>query len=103
MVRAAQQTLEVLDIFPARHAPDPFCDRNTTLYDFSRSSRLAAPQLSQSFFMKQEWTQDPVPMRESLGSQIPDTAPYIEWLAIVCSIVVAALFCAVLFSNGVLT
>jgi hypothetical protein len=23
MVRAAQQTLEVLDIFPARHAPDP--------------------------------------------------------------------------------
>ena len=34
MVRAAQQTLEVLDIFPARHAPDPFCDRNTTLYDF---------------------------------------------------------------------
>jgi hypothetical protein len=34
MVRAAQQTLEVLNIFPARHAPDPFCDRNTTLYDF---------------------------------------------------------------------
>jgi hypothetical protein len=42
-------------------------------------------------------------MRESLESQIPDTAPYIEWLAIVCSIVVAALCCAVLFSNGVLT
>jgi hypothetical protein len=42
-------------------------------------------------------------MRESLGSQIPDTAPYIESPAIVCSIVVAALFCAVLFSNGVLT
>jgi hypothetical protein len=31
-------------------------------------------------------------MHESLGSQIPDTAPYIEWLAIVCSIVVAVLF-----------
>src|SRR5260221_1987653 len=39
-------------------------------------------------------------MRESLESQIPDTAAYTEWLAIVCSIVVAALFCAVLFSNG---
>jgi hypothetical protein len=42
-------------------------------------------------------------MRESLGSQTPDTALYIEWLAIVCSIVVAVLLCAVLFSNGVLT
>jgi hypothetical protein len=30
-------------------------------------------------------------------------APYIEWLAIVCSIVVAVQFCTVLFSNGVLT
>jgi hypothetical protein len=42
-------------------------------------------------------------MRKSLGSQIPDTAPCIEWLAIVCSIVGAGLFCAVLFSNVVLT
>jgi hypothetical protein len=42
-------------------------------------------------------------MRESFGSEIPDTAPYTEWLAIVCSIAVAALFCAALFSNGVLT
>ena len=42
-------------------------------------------------------------MRESSGSEIPDTAPYMEWLAIVCSIAVAALFCAVLFSNGDLT
>jgi len=42
-------------------------------------------------------------MRESLESQIADTAAYTEWLAIVCSIVVAALFCAVLFSNGALT
>jgi hypothetical protein len=30
-------------------------------------------------------------MHEWLGSQIPDTAPYIEWLAIVCS-VMALLF-----------
>jgi hypothetical protein len=36
-----------------------------------------------------------VPMRESLGSKMPDTAPYTEWLAIVCSIMVAVLFCAV--------
>ncbi len=42
-------------------------------------------------------------MRESLGSEIPDTAPYTEWLAIVCSIVVAILVCAALFSNGALT
>jgi hypothetical protein len=41
-------------------------------------------------------------MRESLGNEIPDTDPYTEWLAIVCSIVVAVLFCAALFSNGVL-
>jgi hypothetical protein len=41
-------------------------------------------------------------MRESLESQIPDTAAHVEWLAFVCAIVVAALFCAVLFSNGVL-
>jgi len=42
-------------------------------------------------------------MRESLGNEIPDTAPYTEWLALVGSIVVAALVCAVLFSNGILT
>ena len=47
-------------------------------------------------------TKDPVPMHEWLGSQIPDTAPYIEWLAIVCS-VMGVLFCTVLFSHGVLT
>jgi hypothetical protein len=40
-------------------------------------------------------------MRELLGREIPDTAPYTEWLAIVGSIVVAVLVCAVLFSNGV--
>src|SRR5262245_37423225 len=79
-----------------------FCDGNTTSDNFFRSLRLATVQLSQSFFTKQECTQDPVPMHEWLGSQIPDTAPYIEWLAIVCS-VVAVLSCAVLFSHGVLT
>jgi hypothetical protein len=42
-------------------------------------------------------------MRESLGNEIPDTAPYTEWLAIVGSILVAVLVCAVLFSNGILT
>jgi len=42
-------------------------------------------------------------MRESSGNEIPDTAPYTEWLAIVGSIVAAVLVCAVLFSNGILT
>jgi hypothetical protein len=42
-------------------------------------------------------------MRELLGHEIPDTAPYAEWLAIVGSILVAVLVCAVLFSNGVLS
>jgi hypothetical protein len=42
-------------------------------------------------------------MRKSSGSEIPDTAPYVEWLAIVGSIVAAVLLCAVLFPNGVLT
>jgi hypothetical protein len=78
-------------------------NRNTTTYEFFKSSRLAAPQMSQSFFITHEWTQEPLPMRESLESQIPDTAPHIEWLAFVCAIVVAVLFCAVLFSTGVLT
>src|SRR5262249_59884428 len=43
-------------------------------------------------------TKDPVPMHEWLGSQIPDTAPYIEWLAIVCS-VMAVFFFASPFSH----
>ncbi len=42
-------------------------------------------------------------MRELLGREISDTAPYTEWLAIVGSILVAVLVCAVLFSNGVLS
>jgi hypothetical protein len=42
-------------------------------------------------------------MRESLGHELLDTAPYTEWLAIVSSIVVAVVVCAVLFSNGILT
>jgi hypothetical protein len=42
-------------------------------------------------------------MREPLESQIPDTAPYIEWLAMAGSIIVAVLFCAALFSNSILT
>jgi hypothetical protein len=42
-------------------------------------------------------------MRASLGNEIPDTAPYTEWLALVGSILVAVLVCAVLLSNGILT
>jgi hypothetical protein len=40
-------------------------------------------------------------MRESLESEIPDTAPYMEWLAMVGSIAVAVLIFVVLYSNGV--
>jgi hypothetical protein len=39
-------------------------------------------------------------MPKSLGGQIPDTAPCIAWLAIVCSIMGGR--CAVPFSNVVL-
>jgi hypothetical protein len=40
-------------------------------------------------------------MREIFESEIPDTAPYKEWLGIVGSM--AVLICAVLFAGGVLT
>ena len=42
-------------------------------------------------------------MREILESEIPDTAPYKEWLGIVGSMLVAVLICVVLFAGGVLT
>src|SRR5262249_19342899 len=79
-----------------------FCDANTTSDNFFRSLRLAAPQLSQSFFTKSGVYTGPGADAQWLGSQIPDTAPYIEWLAIVCS-VMAVLACTGLFSDGVLT
>ena len=66
--------------------------------------------MSEFFFTKQSWDREMADlrskgwcMRESSGNEIPDTAPYTEWLAIVGSIVVAVLVCAVLFSNGILT
>jgi hypothetical protein len=90
--RGIQQTLVALISF-AQRAFDRFCDRNTTANDFLEALRSSAPQLSQFFFTKLAWTQEAVPMRESLGSKM-DTAPYTEWLAIVCSIMVAVLFCA---------
>ena len=42
-------------------------------------------------------------MRDIFESEIPDTAPYKEWLCIVGSMLVAVLICAVLFAGGVLT
>jgi hypothetical protein len=75
-----------------------------------RNLRSRAPQLSQFFCTKQSRTgrwhklvRRDGAMRELLGREIPDTAPYTEWLAIVGSILVAVLVCAVLFSNGVLS
>jgi CDP-diglyceride synthetase len=41
-------------------------------------------------------------MREIFESEIPDTAPYKEWLGIVGSMLVAVLIC-ILFAGGVLT
>jgi hypothetical protein len=90
---------------------DRSCDRNATLDDFFEVCVPHAPQLSQFFCTKQPRTgrwhklvRMGGAMRELLGSEIPDTAPYTEWLAIVGSMVVAVLVCAVLFStNGVLT
>ena len=38
-------------------------------------------------------------MREILESEIPDTAPYKEWLGLVCSMVAAVLICALLFAG----
>jgi len=38
-------------------------------------------------------------MRETLESGIPDTAPYKEWLGLVCSMVAAVLICALLFAG----
>ncbi len=95
-----QQTLN--GIFRTRHAPDLFCDRNTTLDDFLEA-RVLLLHNCPNFSSQNRTGHREQQMRESLESQIPDTTPYIEWLAIVCSIVVAALFCAVLFSNGALT
>lgn len=40
-------------------------------------------------------------MREFSEIEIPDTAPYKEWLGIVGSMVLAVLVCAFLFSTGV--
>ena len=95
-----QQTLN--GIFRTRHAPDLFVTEIlhwTTFQEFAS----CCSTIVQISLHKNGMDTGPVPMRESLESQIPDTAAYTEWLAIVCSIVVAALFCAVLFSNGALT
>jgi CDP-diglyceride synthetase len=42
-------------------------------------------------------------MRDSYDMEIPDTAPYKEWLGVVGSIVVAALVGVILFSGGILS
>jgi uncharacterized membrane protein YjjP (DUF1212 family) len=42
-------------------------------------------------------------MRNSFESEIPDTAPYKEWLGVVGSLMVAALICAILFAGGILS
>ena len=99
---AAGDSAKLNGIFRTRHAPDLFCDRNTTLDDFLEA-RVLLLHNCPNFSSQNRTGHREQQMRESLESQIPDTTPYIEWLAIVCSIVVAALFCAVLFSNGALT
>jgi hypothetical protein len=102
--------LLALDIFRAPRAPGSFPVTEMLHLMTFRSLRPHAPQLSQFFCTKQSRTgrwhklvRMGGAMRESLGSEIPDTAAYTEWLALVGSMVVAVLVCAVLFSNGVLT
>src|SRR5262249_36682810 len=57
------------------HEQEPaFCDANTTSDNFFRSLRLAAPQLSQSFFTTRVYI-GPGADAQWLGSQIPDMAP----------------------------
>ena len=61
----------------------PFCDRNTTLDDFLDDRVLLLHNCPNLSSQKQEWTQEPMPVREPLGSQILVVAPYLGWLAIV--------------------
>jgi hypothetical protein len=42
-------------------------------------------------------------MRETLESEIPDTAPYKEWLGLMGTMALAVLICAVLFAGAVPT
>jgi hypothetical protein len=42
-------------------------------------------------------------MRERLEIETFDGAPYMEWLGVVGSLMVAALICAVLFAGGALS
>jgi hypothetical protein len=80
-----------------------FCDRNTTLGEFLEACVLPLHNCPNASSKDTTRIKGAVTMRQSLESQIPDTTPYTEWLAIVCSVIMAALCCAVLFSNGVLT
>ena len=42
-------------------------------------------------------------MRDTFERDIPDTAPYKEWLGVVGSVMAAVVICAILYAGGVLT
>jgi hypothetical protein len=102
-----QQTLEALDIFRAAAGlpiiPVTEMLHKTTFWTMLHNCPNFSLQNSRGTGRWQTQGRRGGAMRESLGNEIPDTAPYTEWLAIVGSIVVAVLVCAVLFSNGILT
>jgi hypothetical protein len=86
-----------------------FCDRKATLRRYSKRiadcstivAKIFAHNLVAGSGDGTNQTGDV--MRDSLQREIPDTAPYKEWLGVVGSMVAAVLICAVLFSAGFLT
>jgi hypothetical protein len=105
-----QQTLEALEVFRVVAGlsiiPVTKMLHQTTFQKFASPCSTIVPFFLHKRSRDRRWQiqgRRGGAMRESLGNEIPDTAPYTEWLAIVGSIVVAVLVCAVLFSDSILT
>ena len=106
-----QQTLEALEVFPAVAGLPTI--RVTEMLHQTTFWKLASPCSTIVLIFLHRQSRDRemadlrvelgAAMRKSLGNEISDTTPYTEWLALVGSIVVAVLVCAVLLSNGILT
>jgi hypothetical protein len=79
-----------LGIFERRAAGHSVTEllRSTTFFS---GSRPCCSTIVPIFVHKRDWNPRPGADAQSSGRQIPDTAPCLPWLAIVCSIVVAVL------------
>jgi hypothetical protein len=84
------------------------CDRKATLRRYSKRAADCSTIVAKIFSHKasrarrgHKATGDV--MRDNLQREIPDTAPYKEWLGVVGSVMAAVLICVVLFSAGFLT